>query len=81
MGGFLIRAALRKKVPVFRIRSYSGLYFPVFGLNVDRYGPEQLRIRYFLLSAAFRGAVSIRKRHLLVGGAYSYPSVIGAAFI
>ena len=25
-------------VKTFRIRSYSGLYFPAFGLNKERYG-------------------------------------------
>ena len=28
-----------------RIRSFSGLYFPAFGLNTRKYGPEKLRIR------------------------------------
>ena len=28
-----------------RIWNFSGPYFPVFGLNTERYGPEKLRIR------------------------------------
>ena len=28
-----------------RIRSFYGLYFPAFGLNLGKYGPEKLRIR------------------------------------
>ena len=27
------------------MRSFSGPYFPAFGLNTERYGPEKLRIR------------------------------------
>ena len=31
-----------------RIRRFSGPYFPAFGLNTGKYGPEKLRIRTFI---------------------------------
>ena len=42
----------RRYVKGGRIRSFSGLYFPAFGLNMDtwnagKYGPDKLQIRHF----------------------------------
>ena len=37
-----------------RIRSFSSLYFPTFGLNIGKYGPEKLRMRTLFTQASFK---------------------------
>ena len=35
-------ANMAREISAIRTRSFSGPYFPAFGLNVEKYGPEKL---------------------------------------